>query len=618
MVPRQKIDYKSLGFACGLEVHQRLATSKKLFCGCDAGLSASPVVSGSIIRSQRAVAGELGKVDFAAKFEEEKKRIFRYNIFDYNTCLVELDEEPPHDLNREALQVALSISQALNLNIVDEIQPMRKEVVDGSNPSAFQRTIMLGSNGSVKLDGRSVPITMISLEEESAGIEERKAGETIYDTDRIGIPLVEIDTDPSIASPEEARDVALKIGTLLRLTGRVQRGIGTIRQDVNVSIKSGARVEIKGVQELDVIDKLVENEVLRQVALIEIRDRLLARKAEVGRTINVTSHFKDTGVRILRNHLDNGSVVLAFALKGFKGLVGTEIGPNRRLGSEISDYAKGAGVNGIIHSDENLSVYGFTEREIEELKKILGVAENDAFVMIAGGLDNAWKASELATDRAKYAMVGVPAETRAVLNANDGTTRFMRPLPGGSRMYPETDLKPVRITSEMISLAKRNAPDIDRERSILEKQAGQRNAEELILSPRLSLYRFLVNTLEGNGELVANILLQKFTELKRSGFEVDSIPESKLLEMFKKYSSGEITKQAIEEVLKALTAGLGVEEAIRKNKLERIKGENLSKLVDSERKSYKSKDELIRAIMSKYRLNIDGGELNSMLATKHG
>jgi glutamyl-tRNA(Gln) amidotransferase subunit E (EC 6.3.5.7) len=61
---------------------------------------------------------------------------------------------------------------------------------------------------------------------------------------------------------------------ILRSTGKVKRGLGTIRQDINISIREGARVEIKGVQELDLIAEVVRREVCRQVSLLEIREEL--------------------------------------------------------------------------------------------------------------------------------------------------------------------------------------------------------------------------------------------------------------------------------------------------------------------------------------------------------
>ena len=613
----ENLDYKKLGFACGLEIHQRLLTKEKLFCSCDPTLPEPSPSRGYIVRMQRAVAGELGEVDRAAKFEEAKQGKFRYNLFNASTCLVEIDEEPPHPLNAEALEIALSIASALGLKLVDELQPMRKEVVDGSNPSAFQRTIMLGSDGSVKLGNRSIPISMMSLEEESAGIEGRSGSEIIYNTDRIGIPLVEIDTDASIASPQEAKELALKIGTILRLAGKVQRGIGSIRQDVNVSIKEGARVEIKGVQELDSMDRLIENEVLRQVRLVEIAKRLKAGHASVGAPVDITPILKSTAVRVIANQLKAGGAAVAFAMKGFKGVVGTELQPNRRLGSEISDYAKMYGVNGIIHSDEDLHAYGFSEEELSSIRHKLSLGEHDAFAIVAGPKESVSRAAESAIERAKYAIVGVPLETRGVLDTEECTTRFLRPLPGGSRMYPETDLLPVAITEEMRRKAKSQAPDIEKETAILSEQAGAQNALQLMLSPRLQLYKRITNSVK-DYMFVANTLLQKFTELKRNGFEVDSIDEDKLASVFRLYEDRRITKQAVEEVLKELSRSTSadVEKIITDKKLERVTGKELEKEVSKMLKGseFKGVGEAAAFIMSRMRLNVDGTELNSIIS----
>lgn len=218
--------YKSIGFMCGLEIHQRLATKEKLFCACPALVSEGHMPVASVVRYQRAVAGELGAVDATAKFEEMRNRSFKYNVFDDDTCLVELDEEPPHTINMEALGIALSVASALKMRVVDEIQPMRKGVIDGSDPSAFQRTAMVALNGSIELNGIKVSMPSMFLEEESCGIVKSNEESVVYGIDRLGIPLIEVDTDPYIPNPTVARDLALHIGTLMRLTGKVQRGIG--------------------------------------------------------------------------------------------------------------------------------------------------------------------------------------------------------------------------------------------------------------------------------------------------------------------------------------------------------------------------------------------------------
>ncbi len=613
------LDYAKLGFMCGLEVHQRLATKQKLFCACPAEVTRGHG-SGTIFRYQRAVAGELGNVDLSAQFEEMRRRKFIYNLYEGHTCLVDIDEEPPHPLNTEALEIALSVAAALGLKISDELEPMRKEVVDGSNPSAFQRTILLGTDGAIRLDGHEIGITMMSLEEESAGISAATQDSITYDSDRIGIPLVEIDTDPHIASPQEAKQVALHIGTLLRLTGRVQRGIGTIRQDVNVSIKGGARVEIKGMQKLDTMDRFIENEVLRQQRLLELRDELVRRKASVGEVHDLTKQLSGTKAKIISAALGSGGSLLGLALHGFSGMLGAEVNPGRRLGTEISDYAKMGGVKGLIHSDEDMNGYGLTDDEAATVRRELKLKERDAFILIAGANDNASKAIRLAADRARQALVGVPLETRGVASAETFTTKFMRPLPGGARMYPETDVKPVGITKEMLEKAAQDAPDIAKERARLVKELGNEGlAGMLMMSQRLQIYKMLTAARGSDREFIANTLLQKFTELRRAGYDVESIPEGELSGLFRMYAEGKLTKQAVEEVLKELARGKrDAAKIVKAMGLERVSGKALASLVDKVRKEAHgiSGKELVQRVMREHRLNVDGAELNALVDGK--
>ncbi|MFP3279304.1 MAG: Glu-tRNA(Gln) amidotransferase subunit GatE [Candidatus Micrarchaeota archaeon] len=419
---QEKDYYQKIGFKCGLEIHQRLLTSEKLFCSCSADKEGEKLPI-KIERTQRAVVGELGEIDKATGFESMKGRRFIYNTYKDTSCLVEIDEEPPHEVNKEALEIAYLIAATFNASLPDEIEVMRKEVVDGSDPSAFQRTMLIGYDGFLELNERRISIPSIFLEEESCGIESSDSEVVIYNVNRLGIPLIEIDTGPEIRSPDEAKEVAMRIGTLLRLTGKVQRGIGTIRQDVNVSIKGGARIEIKGFQELEVMDEIIDNEIERQQKLIEISKKLKERKAEVGEAIDVTDIFSKTNTKIIKSAIEKNGIVLAAKLSGFKGLIGMEINPDRRLGSEISDYAKIAGVGGIIHSDEDLNGYGISEEEINNLCNKLGIKENDAFIIIAGEKEKTEKAISLARYRAEYAIKGVPPETRGI-DSKKNITKF--------------------------------------------------------------------------------------------------------------------------------------------------------------------------------------------------
>ncbi|MGC8669720.1 MAG: Glu-tRNA(Gln) amidotransferase subunit GatE [Candidatus Micrarchaeia archaeon] len=608
--------YKEIGFLCGLEIHQRLATREKLFCSC----KASPVEKdekpfAEVIRKQRAVAGELGKMDRSTVFEASRNRLFKYHIFEGHTCLVDIDEEPPHELNADALEIALAVAKGLNCRIADEIEPMRKEVVDGSDPSAFQRTMLVGMDGFLDMEGKNVSIPSIFLEEESSGIEENNSEAVTYNTDRLGIPLIEIDTDKYISTPKEAKEVALRIGLLLRLTGKVQRGIGTIRQDVNVSIKDGARVELKGIQELSMIDKFIENEIIRQQNLIKIKDMLISKNASVGRPVDVSNIFKNTKSNLLKGFDKKGSI-LAFPLYKFKGMLGFEINPSMRLGSEISEYAKKAGVKGLIHSDEDMGHYGITGDEVKSVYSALGINDDDAFIMIAGQPNIVKKAIELAIMRANYAIKGVPEETRMAVDSKLCTSRFQRPLPGGSRMYPETDIKPVAITDSMRSNAEKMKPDISRELSELKKVLGDNLALQLISSTKLSTFKYLVSSSGADPKMVANMLLQQFTELRRESYDVDSIKEERLLEIIKAYTDGKIVKQAILEILKKISVSdMSISVIIERDNLGKITGKKLKEVIAEARENTKSNDPkmLVDYIMSRYRLNIDGTELNNLL-----
>ncbi len=618
-MPGNETDYKKLGFMCGLEIHQRLATKGKLFCSCSTGIlekNAEP--EAKVTRFQRAVAGETGTVDLSAEFEQHKNREFSYNIFSDNTCLVDIDEEPPHELNGEALSIALAVSSALCVKMADELQPMRKAVVDGSDPSAFQRTMMLGFNGSISMNGSSIGVPSIFLEEESSGIESSAAGIVSYNTDRLGIPLIEIDTDATIPSPKAAKEIALHIGTLLRLTGRVQRGIGSIRQDVNVSIKGGARVEIKGMQDVHLIDKFIENEVARQQKLIEIKGMLLSAKARVGAAADVTHAFRNTQSGMLKKALGMGGAVFAFPLWGFKGMLGTEISPKRRLGTEISDYAKMAGVGGIMHSDEDMQKYGLGGDELAALRKQLKIGDSESFIIVAGTREQALNACMLAIGRAEFALKGIPRETRMAYDTENCTSRFMRPLPTGSRMYPETDVKPIPITDAMRKRASAEAPNLEKERKALVSMLGNRElAEQLMLSPRLRLFKELSKSSGADPEFIANVLVQKITELKRNGIGADSVSDERFSDIFNLYAKGEITKHAVEELIKiAASDDSPIPSIVKRRSLERISGKRLKELVLKEMKASNEKDQgrLRGAIMSKHRLVVDGSELNAILS----
>ncbi len=463
-----------------------------------------------------------------------------------STCLVEEDEEPPHRLDSEALEVTLEIAQLLDMTVVDEVHVMRKIVIDGSNTSGFQRSAMVAREGVVETSAGDVSVKDLMLEEESAQrVTETDAG-VQYSLDRLGIPLVEIGTGPDIRSPAQAKEAAETIGMLLRSTGSVKRGIGTIRQDVNVSIEAGARVELKGVQELDDIDTIVQQEVTRQVSLLDIRAELEEREAQVGEVKDVTAVFGETESGIIRDVVDDGGKVLALPLFGFDGLVGREIQPDRRLGTEFSDHAKRSGAGGIFHTDE-LPAYGITAGEITAVREKVEVGEMDAVVLVAEAPDIASQAMDAVRDRAEVSLSGVPEETR---DANeDATSRYLRPLPGAARMYPETDVPPVQPDITDVDTPELLTNKVDR--YVAELGLNERLAEQIAFGRYMPLFDRAIE-IGVDPTLAADTLTSVVTDLSRNDVPVEAIRDEHWEALFGLLQSGELTREAIPEVLEAV------------------------------------------------------------------
>ena len=568
-----KVDYGEVGLICGLEIHQMLDTRHKLFCNCPTELRRDDP-DYRFIRRLRPTRSELGEMDPAALFEFKKGRRFLYESYQDSVCLVEMDEEPPHDLNKEALEIALEIALLLNARPVDEVHVMRKIVIDGSNTTGFQRTALVALDGYVEVRGKKVPIQTICLEEDAARKIDEKPSEAlvVYRLDRLGIPLIEIATGPVITSPEEAQEVAQYIGRILRVTGRVKRGLGTIRQDLNVSIKGGARVEIKGVQRLEHIAKIVRYEVQRQLSLLEIRDELRKRGVKPEdldvQPIDVTEVFRSSKSRVVRRALKSGGVGMAVKLRGFAGLIGREIQPGRRLGTEFADYARfWGGVGGIFHSDE-LPAYGITAEEVEKVCSLLNCGEGDAFVLVFGEESACREALKAVVRRAKMAVEGVPEETRA---ANpDGTTRYMRPMPGRARMYPETDIRPARITPELLESIRKSLPELPEaklRRFIKELGLSRDLAEKVLDSHFLPLFEELVARFPGvSPTFIAAMLTNTLVELRREGVDVDSLGDEELRDVVRLVAEGKIAREAVPSVLAFLAKNPGTraEEAVEK------------------------------------------------------
>jgi len=313
------IDYAKVGLKVGLEIHQQINVNSKLFCSCPPILfKENPEIT--FLRRLRPTQSELGQIDPAAYFEFQKGVRIRYEASHESSCLVEMDEEPPHPINIDAVKVVLTASLMMNMQPVDEVHVMRKTVIDGSNTTGFQRTCIIALDGWIKVDEKIIPMQASSLEEDAA----RKTGTLddgktiLYRIDRLGIPLIEVATAPVIYSPKEAQEVAYAIGRILRDTGKVMRGLGTIRQDLNVSLPNGALIEIKGVQELELISTVVEYEVQRQLGLISIKEELIKRGVNTESFkpdfVDVSSIFKETRSKVIRKAVDKNQQVMAVKL----------------------------------------------------------------------------------------------------------------------------------------------------------------------------------------------------------------------------------------------------------------------------------------------------------------
>jgi glutamyl-tRNA(Gln) amidotransferase subunit E len=610
-------DYEDLGLVAGLEIHQQLDTSRKLFCECPTERREPADADRTLIRYLHPTKSELGELDDAALEESRVDREFEYLSFD-TTCLVEEDDEPPSRLSREALDVAMQIATLLHMDVVDQAHVMRKLVIDGSNTSGFQRTTLVAQAGEISTSEGPVSIEDLLLEEESAQRVEATDRGVRWSLDRLGIPLVEIGTGPDISSPEQAREAAETIGMLLRSTGEVKRGLGTIRQDVNVSIADGARVEIKGVQALDQIDEIVRLEVGRQVELLEIRDRLRDRDATVGEPRDVSDVFADTDSSVIAGALDSGGAVRAVRLAGFDGLVGHELQPDRRLGTELSDHAKRHGAGGVFHTDE-LPAYGVSAEEVAALREAVDAGPDDAVALVADDAETARLAVDAVAERARTALEGVPEETR---DANeDGTTRYLRPLPGAARMYPETDVPPVELDQSEVEVPELLTKKTERYRREHGLDAGL--AEQVAYGRRFPLFESAVAA-GVDPTLAANTLESTLTELRRDDVAVENLTDDHLMDVLLLVDGGDLAKEGIGDVLPVLaeTPDLTAEEAVEEAGLAGVGDEEVREAVAEvvERNAEQVQAEgmgafsaLMGEAMGALRGKADGGQVSDVL-----
>jgi len=544
---------------CGLEVHQQLDT-RKLFCSCR-----SQLVEGQgarFVRRLRPTQSELGEIDRAALAQAERGMRFTYQAPPGVSCLVEADEEPPHAADAEAVQAALIVSALLGCQVMDEVHFMRKIVIDGSNTSGFQRTALVAVDGALEVNGRRIGIASLCLEEDAARKVDAKDREVTYRLDRLGIPLIEIATAPDMHDPEEVREVAQRLGSILRSTRMVKRGLGTIREDLNISVPGGARVEIKGVQDLGLLPTYVRTEMERQHALIEIKRLLRERGATpVPPAVrDVTALLRDSRSKVLRSALTKGGKALCAPLPLFAGTLRSADG-RLRLGAEMAQHARSRGVAGIFHSDE-LPGYGITAEEVQALRAELRLGERDAFVLCADMADRAEPALLAALARANQALVGVPEETRDPLP--DGTSVYSRPLPGAGRMYPETDVPPILIEPERLAGIRAALPELPEARIarlVGEYAINEQQARQLVRDGYDELFEE-VGRGKGMAAVAARTFLSTYPELQKEGVDLEALSDAKVREAFAALSAGRFAKEALPSVLREMAKGADVEGAM--------------------------------------------------------
>jgi len=542
---------------CGLEIHQQLDT-RKLFCDCRTSLTEDD--GPTFRRMLRPARSELGEVDRAAMAQAARRARFRYVAPPGLSCLVDCDEEPPHQANADALDIVLTVAAMMGARPVDEVHFMRKIVIDGSNTTGFQRTAMIAMDGFIEVAGRKVSVPTFCLEEDAARKISSEGGETAYRLDRLGVPLIEVATGPELHTPEEVKEAALRLGSIMRATRRQRRGIGTIREDINISVPGGARVEIKGVQELRLLPLYVENETNRQRSLLEARDILAARGASAdGAVVDLTELLKSSQSKVISGAVKKKGRVLGVRLKGFAGVLRSE-DKRLRLGSELAGYARARGASGLFHSDE-LPAYGITAEEVASVRDALELGPQDAFVLLADEEARARAALEAAMARAAEALNGVPEETRDP--KPDGTSAYSRPLPGAARMYPETDVPPILLDDGKLKRISSSLPEMPDERvARISSQYGihAQQAKQLVREGWDDLFEEVAAT-EGMAPIAARTLLSTLPEIGRDA-DITRLDEGALRSAFQLLAKGSFAKEAVPDVLKRMCQGGTAEEAV--------------------------------------------------------
>lgn len=619
----------AINLKVGLEIHQQLATGTKLFCQCDCNEDEEYTLV--LSRNLRPAQSELGIIDPAALFEFKKIQSVKYHAASRTSCLVEADEEPPHHVNRDALESALIFSLALNSDIFDEIHVMRKIVIDGSNTGGFQRTMLISMGGFIEVNGKKTGVQSICLEEDAAKLISDNNNLREYGLDRLGIPLVEIALEPISGTPQEVMQLALGLGRILRASKRVARGIGSIRQDVNISIENGRVVEIKGVQKLEQLVKVIEYEVIRQHGLMIIANILKNERgiAEIridNKIVDVTDILRaSSSKKILESLKDQNTVYKAIKIEGFAGILGYEPYDKIRLGKELSQIVRFYGIGGIFHSDE-LPGYGISKEDVDNIGKKLAIRSRDAFIIIGGILANVSSAIESLIQRLEVVLEGVPAETRAATQS--GETVYIRPRPGSARMYPETDIAPIKVDNLLLDPLRQKIPrPIEEYTNELISNYGlnKKLAEEIFDSQYLNLFEKIVSSTKISPTFIASKLTEDITNLERQGYDSSILTQERLIEIFNELDHGKIAKESVTllyqklmnyEIKNLNEFESGIETMTEHQLEEEINGILCKHLDTIREKGMNSMGMLMGRTMAVLRGRSDGQKINAILKRK--
>ena len=569
------LDYKKIGLRVGLEVHQQLDTKRKLFCHCPAGVYTSSH-DGSVLRHMRPTLSELGEYDGTALMEFKTKKNVVYLLHKSNVCTYEMDDTPPFPINQEAIDVAIEQCLMLGCDIVDEVHIARKQYLDGSIPTGFQRTAIVGVEGSIPFRERRISITQISVEEDSCREVSDRGHLIVWRTDRLGMPLIETVTGPDLRTPEEVAEAILCIGRVCRSTGHVRVGMGASRQDVNVSVAGGCRVEIKGVAKAGLAPALVHGEAARQVNLLELRDELRGRglcdagdiriqHEDVTRLVadSQLDHFRaatwqsERAIRAAdpRSDLEHGRgdfCVRAVVLRGLVRSLSWPTQPGLTFANELMGR-----VRVIACLDQQPTFihnamwpdYEGSQQELERLRNRLDCGGDDALIVIWGAAEDTVTAAEEIRLRYVDALDGVPHETRQP--KPDGSTDFERILPGPDRMYPDTDSPPQAITRSRVNRLQDTLPEPPWEREERYGNVGVPlpTIHFLIRRGGARLVDLVVENCGSDLAWTCYFFGERLKGLRRSGVPVDRISDEGWLTLFNSFSRQPALRDAWKEIV---------------------------------------------------------------------